>query len=197
MAGFSFMFQVTKDHHHCFICATVGFSIVSQTPLKTHLLPVGIVKSEENSECESHAVFWILNRRSVRQIEERNFRTADAFCLKMLLPLALVGCLKINWFLVVMPWLCHNLLSLILSWKLLWWSPNCPILPVHLKEKGRLPSHLIIFQAIKKAGTLLSRFLVLCSPACQRWALLQELNRGVVWDLPPAAFLPEGRNRQC
>lgn len=51
------MFQVTKDHHYRFICTTVGFSMVSQAPLKTHLLPVGIVKTAENSECESHAVF--------------------------------------------------------------------------------------------------------------------------------------------
>lgn len=124
----------------------------------------------------------------MRQIEECSFRTADAFCLKRVLPLALVGCLKTNWFLVVMPWLCHNLLSLILSRKVRWWSPNCPIPPVRLKEKGHLPAYLIIFQAIEKAGTPLSHFLVLCYPACQGWALLQELNRGVV--RPATCYFP-------
>lgn len=41
------MFQVTKDHNYHFICITVGFGILSQAPVKTHLLPSGLVKTEE------------------------------------------------------------------------------------------------------------------------------------------------------
>lgn len=84
------MFHVTKDHRNHFICVTVSFSIISQTPAKTHLFPSSIVKTEEKSECGSHAVYKISDgRRSVRQIEERNSELL-MLLLKMMLPLALV-----------------------------------------------------------------------------------------------------------
>lgn len=44
------MFQVAKDHHCHFICMTVGFGILLQAPVKTHLLPSGLVKTEESSQ---------------------------------------------------------------------------------------------------------------------------------------------------
>lgn len=53
LAGFEFVFQVTKDHRYLFICATVSFNVVSQGLLKTCLLPLGVVKTEGNSWSES------------------------------------------------------------------------------------------------------------------------------------------------
>lgn len=59
----NYILSFWQDSNLCFksqrIIITIlsGFGILSQAPVKTHLLPSQLVKTEESSVCESHAAF--------------------------------------------------------------------------------------------------------------------------------------------
>lgn len=164
------------------ILAAVSFSVIPQAPLKTPLLPSGIVNTVEIPECELHAESAITSDRYetdwVKVVSELLL-----LLLRGVFPVALVGCLKTSWLLVVTLCLCCSLWSVILSLKVFQWSPNCTIPSVNSERKGHMVSYLIVFQAIEQAGTLLNSCLVLHFLACQEWALLDKLCRGAAWDL--------------